>query len=425
MLIQFTVGNFLSFKDRVTLDMRTTALHELPENVFKIQNDTELFKSVAVYGANASGKSNLIKAFSFFREFVIWSYRDIQGGEKIDVLNFVLNDNSKTQPSFFEIVINTNSNVYRYSFEVDKEKVVSEKLFLVLKTTEIELFTRDSNGYKIADAFKEGTVDLQVKTKNNCLFMSVVAQFNGKISNEIIECLRKFRVSSTVGYRGFYNRTISRLEDKDGPQLKQNVLDFISVADNTKDFEIETRTEQKDDPNKPGLKEVIRKFVFFVHEVFNDKKEPTGKVRFELNYLESEGTRKMFSLSVPIIDAIKNGEVIIIDELENHLHPLMFKHIIKLFNSNSNNKAQLIFATHNLTCMNNECFRRDQIWFTEKNDFGESSLFSLADIKTNDNKKVRNDARYSNDYLMGKYGAVPFIKEIDNLFKEKENEQAK
>ena len=130
----------------------------------------------------------------------------------------------------------------------------------------------------------------------------------------------------------------------------------------------------------------------------------------------------MFALSVPIINALRNGEIIVIDELENHLHPKLFEHIIKLFNSYSNkNNAQLIFATHNLTCMNNECFRRDQIWFTEKNSLGESSLFSLADYKIND-KKIRNDASYSKDYMLGKYGGVPFIDEIDSSFRCKDNE---
>ena len=131
----------------------------------------------------------------------------------------------------------------------------------------------------------------------------------------------------------------------------------------------------------------------------------------------------MFALSVPIIDALRDGEILVVDELENHLHPLLFKHIIKLFNSSSNkNAAQLVFATHNLTCMNNECFRRDQIWFTEKNSFGESNLFSLADYKLNDTK-IRKDASYSKDYLLGKYGAVPFIDEI-NLSFEKKNESS-
>ena len=133
----------------------------------------------------------------------------------------------------------------------------------------------------------------------------------------------------------------------------------------------------------------------------------------------------MFALSVPVIKALKNGEVLVIDELENHLHPKLFEYIIKLFNSSSNEtNAQLIFATHNLTCMNNKCFRRDQIWFTEKNSLGESGLFSLADYKLND-KKVRNDATYSKDYLLGKYGAVPFIDEIDLSFRCKDNELSK
>ena len=414
MLVKFTVGNYMSFKDRVTIDMRTTAVHELPENIIKIIDDTELLKSVVIYGANASGKSNLIKAFYFARDFVVWSFKNVPAGEKIDVLGFVLNKNTKEQPSFFEVVLNVNNTFYRYNFEVNSERVVQENLYLVQKTKEEQLFKRNSNGYEISKKFEEGN-GIQEKTRDNCLFLSVVSQFNGSISSEIVKFFKKFKVNSSIGYKAFYNRTLARLEED--PTLKQDILKFINIADKEiKGFEIETKKEDEQ-ANKPGLKETIRKIVYFAREVFNDKKELQGEVLFGLDYLESEGTRKMFALSIPIIDAIKNGEIIIIDELENHLHPLLLKYIIKLFNSYSNEKAQLIIATHNLTCMNSECFRRDQIWFTEKNSFGESTLFSLVDYKTNDNKKVRNDASYGKDYLLGKYGAVPYLNEIDLCFK--------
>lgn len=405
----------MSFKEKITLDLRTTAFHELPENIISSGNDIDLLKSIVIYGANASGKSNLIKALSFFKEFAVWSYKNLQADEKIDVLNFVLNEDAKTHPSFFEIVLMVNNVLYKYGFEVSTTKVIREWLHRIQKTKEESLFERNSEGYTISEDFNEGR-DLKTKTRDNCLFLSVVSQFNGEISLEIIKCIKRLRVSTSLGYRSFYLRTLDRLGDD--PSLKQDILKFVSVADNhIKDFVVDVK-EDKAQPDKPGIKESIRKLVFFMHEVFNDKKESTGKIGFGYDFLESEGTKKMFALSVPIIDALKNGEIIVIDELESHLHPLMLKHIIKLFNSYSNTRAQLIFATHNLTCMNKECFRRDQIWFTEKNGLGESNLFSLADYKNDENKKVRNDASYSKDYLQGKYGAVPFIKEIDLSCKE-------
>jgi AAA15 family ATPase/GTPase len=385
--------------------MVKTAKHELPENVINV-GTLELLKSAVIYGANASGKSNLIKAFDFMRNFTVWSFKNIQIGEKIGVLGFVLNENNVTQPSFFEVVLNTNNEYFKYGFEINRDRVIKE--WLCRGQKEEILFERNGDKFNLYN-FDEGK-ELEDKTRGNCLFLSVVSQFNGEISKEIIKCLKKFRVNSSLGYEAFYNRTLDRLEKE--PELKKDVLKFVNIADNgIKDFSIE-KEDLSEDKDKIVIDKIIRKAVYFVHNIFVDNRTVKGKVKFDLDILESEGTKKMFALSVPIIDALKNGEIIILDELENHLHPLLLKYIVKLFNSYSNkNNAQLIFTTHNLTCMSNECFRRDQIWFTEKNSLGESTLFSLAEYKIDD-KKIRSDVNYSKNYMLGKYGAVPFIDEI-------------
>ncbi|MFA5778798.1 MAG: ATP-binding protein [Elusimicrobiota bacterium] len=423
MIIQFTVGNFLSFKEKITLSMVKSAKHELPENVIKINDDFELLKSAVVYGANASGKSNLMFALSFMRFFTIYSFRTYQVGEEIGTYSFLLNEQTKNKPSFFEIIFIVDNITYKYGFEVDNKNVQKEWLYYTPKTKEEKLFIREGQKFDLSEDFSEGK-NKETNARANCLFLPVVSQLNGPISSKIIKWFMKIHISSfpSVG------SIISSIE-KD-PNLKEDVMEFVSIADNgVKDFSIKSidiPPEQLNESNpQKKKKELVKKLVYFIRNVFNEKNEISSELPIEMDNFESAGTKKMFALSVPVINALRNGEILVIDELETHLHPKLFKHIIKLFNSYSNkNNAQLIFATHNLTCMNNECFRRDQIWFTEKNSFGESSLFSLADYKLND-KKIRNDAIYSKDYLLGKYGAIPFIDDIILSFKEKDNEPSK
>ena len=420
MLIQFTVGNFLSFREKVTLSMVKSAMHDLPENAINVTDDFELLKSAVVYGANASGKSNLIMALQFMRFFAINSFRSYQKDEEIGVWSFRLNDASITQPSFFEIVFIIDNDTYRYGFEVDNKRVNKEWLYHTQKNEEKRLFNREGLKFELSDVFSEGK-EKEANTRENCLFLSVVSQLNGPISSKIINWFRKIRPSTAPSIDFVFSSI-----EKD-TNLKEDVMKFVSIADNSViDFRSKDIEPDQSSDSAPQTKRKleIKKLMYFIHNVFNEKSEISGKVNLNVN-VESEGTKKMFALSVPVIRALKNGEILIIDELENHLHPKLFEHIIRLFNSYSNeNNAQLIFATHNLTCMNNKCFRRDQIWFTEKNSLGESSLFSLAEYKLND-KKIRNDATYSKDYLLGKYGAVPFIDEIDLSFRYKDNESSK
>ncbi len=418
MLIQFTVGNFLSFREKVTLSMVKSAIHDLSENVIKAEKDFELLKSAVVYGANASGKSNLIMALLIMRYFTINSFRDLQKDEEIGSWSFRLNEESITQPSFFEVVFMAEGIIYKYGFELDNKKVNKEWLYFTQKNEEKPLFIRDGLKFDLSEKdFPEG-INKNTDTRENCLFLSLVSQLNGPVSSKIINWFMKIRFSSSPRIESVFSSI-----EKD-VNLKEDVLRFVSIADNgVIDFiSNDIPPDQSSDSPTPAKRKVeIKKLMYFIHNVFNKKNEISGQTKFNVRS-ESEGTKKMFALSVPIIRALRNGEIIVIDELENHLHPKLFEHIIKLFNSYSNkNNAQLIFATHNLTCMSSKCFRRDQIWFTEKNSLGESSLFSLADYKLND-KKIRNDASYSKDYMLGKYGGVPFVDEIDLSFRCKDND---
>jgi len=166
MIIQFTVGNFLSFKEKVTLSMVKSAKHELPENVIKINDDFELLKSAVVYGANASGKSNLIYALSFMRFFTIYSVKAFQGGEEIGIYSFLLNEQTKNKPSFFEIIFIVDNITYRYGFEADNKTVQKEWLYYTPKTKEERLFFRESQEIKLSENFPEGK-DKETNTREN------------------------------------------------------------------------------------------------------------------------------------------------------------------------------------------------------------------------------------------------------------------
>ena len=191
MLIEFSVGNYRSFKEKVTFSMVATNLvakdKNLDENnVFAVNEDLTLLKSAAIYGANASGKSNLAKALVFMKKFMIDSSRETQSVDKIKVEPFRLSTETEKEPSFFELVFRVDNVQYRYGFEANQERVVSEWLFYVPQTRETKLFERKLSTITISN--KKYTAEgLQDKTRNNSLFLSVSAQFNVKIAEKILE----------------------------------------------------------------------------------------------------------------------------------------------------------------------------------------------------------------------------------------------
>lgn len=423
MLIEFSVGNYLSFKETVTLSLVATEMNATNEsvnenNVFNVDDELSLLKSAAVYGANASGKSNLIKAIGFMRWFVLNSSKATQIEEAINVEEFKLSTETEGKPSYFEIVFILDSKLYRYGFEVDKKQVVAEWLFHKPNVRETRLFERNEDSISITKVFKEGEL-IDDKTRNNALFLSVNAQFNGKISTSILRWFINLNVISGL-HSDFYQQvTIEYFQDS---KYKNEIIQLIRKWDlGIDDIKIDTKNlllEQL--PN--SIPEEFRKFMQNSElqtndiQTFHKKYNAQGKVEslevFDLEENESEGTKKLFAFAVPILDTLRNGEILIIDELDARLHPIMTRAIIDLFNSNQTNpkNAQLIFTTHDTNLLSNKIFRRDQIWFTEKNRQGATDLYSLVEYK------VRNDASFESDYIKGKYGAIPFLGDVTELF---------
>ncbi|OHE16787.1 MAG: hypothetical protein A2X96_09515 [Syntrophobacterales bacterium GWC2_56_13] len=418
MLIEFSVANVLSFKDRVTFSMvasRDDALQE--SNVFT-WGKRQLVKSAVVYGANASGKSNLLSAMHFMRHMVLTSSKDTQANEEIDVEVFRLSTECEGKPSFFEIVFIQNGDTYRYGFEVDRKRVHSEWLFTVPATKEAELFVREDSRIKVNRIrFKEGR-DLEKKTRENALFLSVCAQFNGEISKELLRWFKNLRFIHGLSdpYLGV---TVEKLKT---PEQKRRLIEMTRIADLCID-DIEGREEKltieklpKDMPEEMK-RDIVKQDITEVelkttHRKYGQDNSEVGTVVFDLEENESGGTQKFLSMAGPLLDTIETGKVLIIDEMDARLHPLLTRFILSLFNSPMNNKnAQLIFASHDTNLLNDKLFRRDQIWFTEKNPYGVTGLYSLIELRG-----VRKEASFGKDYILGKYGAIPFIGDPKWLF---------
>lgn len=415
MLVQFSVGNFLSFKDRVTLSMVAAPIKEFHDsNTFEPRAELELTKAAVIYGANASGKSNLMHAMRLMEMFVRQSVERLQEGSIPWVQKFKLSEETDKAPSFFEAVILLDGSLYRYGFEVSNTQVVNEWLFKQSKRKEEQLFLRtDCRTIDFNEAqFSEGK-GLAEKTRDNALFLTVAAQFNGAISSRILDWfLKHFHVLSALEEDSF------SLQTKKKALSDLNFREAVSRLLNVADFGIESISVSKADIS-PSLLERINDErsirVSTVHSKYNAKQEPIGNEHFDLFREESEGTRKFFCMLGPVFRALLSGGVLMVDELDTSLHSRLVWRVVKLFNSTQTNpkNAQLIFTTHDTTLLSQDLLRRDQMWFVEKDRFGASNLYSLVDYSA----PVRNDALFEKDYLKGKYGAVPNISsELDQLF---------
>jgi len=422
MIIEFTVGNFLSFKEKKTLSLKATSITEYKDSTFTIGKN-KLLKSAVLYGANSSGKSNLIKAMSIMKLIVMTSVEK-SSISKNKVIPFLLSTESENQPSFFEVVFLIGKRRYRYGFELDSEMIHGEWLFELKEKKEIPLFIREKDGIGITEDFEEGD-GLESKTRNNALFLSVTDQFNGIVSGKIIKWFNNWVTISGLRHENYRGVTFSLLEKKNS---KAKLLDFFKDLDLGFN-EIKLRKEKfkkhllPNDLPSEILEDIVSDLqgktvarIETIHQKFDDEGECVGEVNFDLRERESSGTNKVIDISGPIFDTLIDGGILVIDELDAKLHPLMTAAITNLFNSpeyNSKN-AQLIFATHDTNLLSYGHFRRDQIFFLEKDKYEATDLYSLIEYKE-DNIKIRKDRSFEKDYITGRYGAIPFIGNFDKL----------
>lgn len=436
MLIEFTVGNFRSFRDPQTLSLVAAPIKskdpELDENtVIKTAANPDLLTSAAMYGANASGKSNLVQALDFMKRFVMHSLKETKATGGIQVEPFRLHAATVGQPSHFEIVFIEGGKRYRYGFEVTKERVTAEWLFFVPSTREARLFEREGDDITVGSYFKEGR-DLEQHTRPNALFLSVVAQFNGPKAQKLVTWFGRLGIISGVDDIGMMPFTLMQLvEGEHSEAIKQLVCRLdLGIGDLQVEKTVRSKPQLPDempDEIRQAFLTIMnasdadeRLSIHTIHTQYDHEGNPVGQELFELDEHESEGTQKLFSMSGPLLDTLQKGRVLVVDELDARLHPLMTREIISLFNHKATNPngAQLIFNTQDTNLLDNRLFRRDQIWFVEKDQKGASHLYSLAEFK------VRNDKDYERGYIQGRYGAVPYLSHIQTIVRGEDAEKA-
>jgi AAA15 family ATPase/GTPase len=429
MLLQFSVKNFRVFKEKATLSLIASNYDKdtrEAENIFEDKKfNFRLLKSAVVYGANASGKSKLVEAIAFMRYLVINSSKETQQGENIDVEPFLLSTETENEPSEFEIIFLFEEKLFRYGFEATKERIVSEWLYHKPKTKEVELFYRDGDQFETHGRnFTKGVaVVREGLVRDNALLISVAAQFNDKTAITVIDWFKKLQFLSGLSEGRYQSFTMGKTES---PPDKEKILKLLKAADlGIQDIKLQ---KLGIDSLPKGMPEAIRNEIvrrikeenaeltdtLTFHKKYDIDKQAIGTVSFSMDDDESSGTRKFFALTGPILDVLENGYTLVVDELDPKLHPNLVCKIVSLFNSKDVNtkNAQLIFNTQDTNLLSSGLFRRDQIWFTNKDRFGEAKLYSLADFKSDE---VKKNEPFEDNYIRGKYGAVPYLGFFDNL----------
>lgn len=411
MLIEFSVKNFLSFKEKATLLMNANSGNENKDNYATIDN-VKVLKSAAIYGSNASGKSNLLKALKSAIGIIKLSHLIPESAIWNDIIPFLFDKNTKNNPSEFEFVFLVKGIKYRYFFIIDSTNVYEEileayytqKPTLVFKRTDINKYEFNSDK-KILD-------DIALKNTKNKLFLSTASVWNYGKTKDVFDWLTNkiYIFGSFIPVPKDY---LSNFMDESS-DLKAFALKILNEADiQIKNIYVASKQIDVNNLNPPASlnaflsskKETVYK-VEFEHEVTDE----TGEINsFTLNINnESDGTKGLFNFIPYLKKALESNCLLIVDELERSLHPILVEYIIKLFNNRTLNKfcSQLIFTTHLTNLLNIELFRRDQIWFVEKDaKTGNSNLYPL------DSFSIRKDENIYKGYLNGRYGAIPFIKE--------------
>ena len=425
MLIQFSVKNFKSFKDKQIFSMEAGSGNENLENIITInESDERILKTTALYGANASGKTNLISAFAS-AIFMIRLSNNRQPGEKLMQMEpFAFDDKTKNEPCEFEFIFYTDNSKYVYGFKADKNKIHEEYLYQYLSAKATRIFERTGEDYKFLQS-DEGKLNA-IKSQNleNKLFLSTATTWNYDKTRAPYLWFATM-IDTYIGGNEFNPNSIEAYNnDDENESLKKFTLKLLEQADIViKDYDIEIEETEMDarmimqlknmnvPPNVIIPKTKVIKSITMAHEIIDDN----GNMKvYNLDITnESSGTKIIFAMAPLLKDVFERGKIFAIDEIERSLHPSLVEMIIKFFHNPEINKgnAQLIFNTHDTNLLSLDLFRRDQIWFAEKDPKkGATELYPLDDFS------VRKTENIQKGYLNGRYGAIPFVATGDSLW---------
>ncbi|MBX2078833.1 ATP-binding protein [Campylobacter peloridis] len=420
MLIEFRVENFLSIQDEQVLSMVASSDNTFLNSHIGNDEKLKLLKSSVIYGANASGKSNIIKALQAMKTIVISSAKK-QRGDKLPITPFLLgNENDK--PTKFEIIFIQNGIRYQYGFILTSEKILEEWLLIFGESNRAQkwferIYNEKEEKYNYSFGAKFiGSKQLWAEnTRDNALFLSVAIQLNNEQLKPVFDFFLKYiRVNYMDNWSSVSKATMNILK-----QDKQKIVNYLKQADlDIEDIIVEEKELDKTSLIQENIPQEIKQMIqadlekgviLTKTDIKTMHTNQQGKqILFDMLALESQGTQKFFGLIGSWIEALELGYIVVVDELNTHLHPLMTKFLVNLFHNENLNKsnAQLIFTTHDTSILNQEVFRRDQIWFCEKQNKA-TKLYPLSDFK------VRKDkTNLESDYLLGRFGALPYFKEI-------------
>ena len=418
MLIRFSAENIKSLRDKQQISMVANNDSTLENNVFPESESDQfrMLKSAVIYGSNASGKTTVLDALSFIRETVLYSHTGLKNDQDIPLSPFEFDDYSKETPSRFEIDFVMNGIRSNFGFVLHKNKFLEEWLYCFPNRRKQLMYHRygsDAESFKFGSHLKGENKITAKLTRPNSLFISAAEQNNHE---KMTEFYNYFRQKISIVEMG----SIVLLEDK----VKQRILEDDTFKDKVVKLLKEADTgivniEAAETPYSGEmdiLKDMFNEEMFEKHfknrkskklTFYHQSSGPLSMAKLDMEK-ESQGTKRLLMLSGAIFDALEFGKVLLIDELEASMHPLMTRSIIKMFNSKNNtNGAQILFTTHDAGLLDNEIFRRDQVWFTEKGLDGATQLYPLSDYKP------RKGENLSKGYLQGRYGAIPFQGELE------------
>lgn len=427
MILQYKVKNYKVFKDIDTIGFIASNYDKTTcekENVqFIAEKNLRVLRSGVVYGANAAGKTKLFESLAFFKRFVINSSKEGQQGQIIDIQPFLLSEATEHEPSEFEIIFLLNGAIYRYGFEVTREKVLAEWLFYKPGSHELKIFYRDTVDGTFESHPKHFIKGAMLHKENmvrpNALLLSVAAQFNDAICTDVLNWfVKKCKIISCIqedGYKGF---SLSRFK---GQEWHGKIMRLIRGAD-LSIMDIQSKTLSEKDllaDISPEIRAVLLETILnekadfsaelvTSHNKYDASNKIIGQTLFSMDEDESPGTKKYFYLLGLVIDTLESGGVLFVDEFDAGLHPNLEVNLFSLFNNPKLNKlgAQFIITAQNSIFLGSEQIRKDQLWFVEKDRFEAVHLYSLAEFNV---QKVRVSENFESNYLRGKYGAIPYL----------------
>lgn len=419
MLIEFSVANFRSLRERQTFSLAKAKGGELAAaNTFKVQaaNEYELLRSAAIYGPNAGGKSNFLLALKTMKRIVLESATSQQRGDKLPVTPFRLSNTTLNTPSEFEVMFIVDQVRYQYGFTATAERIHEEWLLAYPKGRPQRWFGRDWNeakqhyDWELGGSLAGEKQLWQKSTRDNALFLSTAVQLNSEQLQPIYDWFKTtLRLANIGGWSPGFSASLCEKTEK------AQVMDFLRAADldiedivvEKKPFDVEALPDDMPEQLRSAIAGDMKDKQFF--DIKTVHKGDDGKpVTFDFKD-ESDGTQKLFAFAGPWIDSLAHGYVLFIDELHDNLHPSLVQFLVQLFHSNETNprNAQLIFTTHETSILNQEVFRRDQIWFCEKDKQQATVVYPLTDFSP---RKGRENLELA--YLSGRYGALPYVRPL-------------